>query len=274
MHLNPRKVAIAAGAVILVCLPRSSHAAPSDKDKAACIAAFDEGQRSKSDHHLKLAQTQLLACTKEICPPVLRADCAEVLRAVQGAVPSIVLAADDAGRDITDVKVSNGSETLAPSLDGKAIELDPGTYELKFERASGKSVSVPLVLREGEKNRTVRVSFGEKKPFIAPLPPPVREPRSVAGYAVPGAFATIGLAGFAVAVIARLQFNNQVDELRAGCAPNCTQELRAEVSSKVVASNIGLGIGIGGLVLAAASWFIFSPGTKQPPAPTTAALTW
>jgi len=118
------KLAMAAGvAVILVA--RSASAAPSDK--AACISAFDDGQRSKSDHHLKLAQTQLLMCTKEVCPPVLRADCAEVLRSVQSAVPSIVLAADDAGHDITDVKVTNGIDTVAPSLDGKANEIDPGT---------------------------------------------------------------------------------------------------------------------------------------------------
>jgi len=135
-------------------------------------------------------------------------------------------------------------------------------------------VTIHFVLREGEKNRTVRASFGEKKAFIAPLPPPIQEPRSVAGYAVPGAFAAIGVAGFVLAAVARIQFGNQVDELRKECAPNCTQELRAEVSSKVVASNIGLGIGIGGLVFAAASWFIFTPGAKQPPAPTSAALSW
>lgn len=262
----------------LVVVPGAARAAPSSSETKECIAAFDQGQRSKTEHRLREAQSRLLACTKETCPAVLRADCAEVLRSVQSATPSIVLAADDAGKDVTDVKVtSEGGDVLATTLDAKALELDPGTYDLKFERRTGAPIVVHLVLREGEKARVVKASFNPKKP--EPAFKLVTPPRSAAGYAVPGIFVALGVAGGVVAGISRLSFNSQRDAMSApveegGCAPNCTQEERDQLSGKLVRANVALGVGIGGLVLAAATWILFSPSPKMMVSPSSAALTW
>lgn len=255
----------------LVFFSSVAHAAPtSGAETKECIAAFDEGQRLKTEHHLKDSHARLLACSKESCPSVLRADCAEVLRNVQNALPSIVLAADDGGRDVVDVKVTRGNEVLATALDAKAIELDPGTYEVTFEHGPNKPIKVQFVLREGEKNRVVKASFNPKKPEQFKL---VTPPRSAAGYAVPGIFAALGVAGFVVAGLSRLAFDGQVDDMTNTCQPNCTQQERDNLSDKLVRANIGLGIGIGGLVVAAATWFILSPSPKMV-SPTAAALTW
>lgn len=268
---------VCAGLALLFVSSTASiaFAAPTAAERKECIAAFDQGQTSKTDHHLVQAQTQLLACTKETCPAVLRADCAEVLKSVEAALPSVVLAAEDNGKDVTDVKVSNGDAPLAPSLDAKAIPLDPGTYDFKFER-NGQSVVVHFVLREGEKNREVRGIFSPPKPVVLPPPPPqlVRENRSAAGYAVPGVLAAGAVAGFVVAGLTRLEFNKDVNDFRTQCAPRCTEDSRAELSNTLVHANVALGIGIGALALAVVSWFVFTPGYEPAPAPTTAALTW
>jgi hypothetical protein len=271
-----------AAALFLVLLGGSNaaFAAPAS-DTKECIASFDQGQHSKTDHHLKLAQTQLLACTKETCPAVLRADCAEVLKSVQSALPSIVFAAEDGGKDVTDVKVFNGSDQIASSLDAKAVELDPGTYDFRFERGTNTPLTVHFVLREGEKNREVRGIFNPPKPITTTtiVVAPEREVRSTVGYVVPAAFAVLGVAGFIFAGVGKLTFNSDVNDFRApppaGCAPNCTEASRADLSSTLVRANVALGVGIGGLVLAAASWFIFTPGYKKPQQPPTSALlTW
>jgi hypothetical protein len=267
--LEVRKALVAFAFFIL---PATAAAAPPSSETKECIAAFDQGQRSKTEHHLKKAQQELLACTKETCPSVLRADCAEVLRNVQSALPSVVLAADDAGKDVTDVKVTNGAETLATTLDAKAIELDPGTYDFTFEHGDGKPVTVHFVLREGEQNRIVKASFHPKKPEPPPMKT-VTPPRSAAGYVVPGALAALGVAGFVFAGVSKLAFASQRDELGNTCAPNCTAAERDDLSGKLVRANIGLGVGIGGIVLAAAAWLVFMPSAKMA-APTTAALTW
>lgn len=270
LQVTTRSVALLV--VLLVAnAPCVAHAASPSSDTKECIAAFDQGQHLKSEHHLIDAQSPLIACTKETCPAVLRADCAEVLKSVQSAVPSIVLAAEDAGRDVTDVKVLNGDRSVASSLDGKAVELDPGTYDFRFERGTGTPVWVHFVLREGEKNRTVKASFNPRMPVTTI--PMIIPPRKTIGYVAPAGFAALGVAGVVVAGVSRLAFNSQVDDLGSSCAPNCSQEMRADLSSTLVRANVGFGVFIGGLVLAAATWIFFTP-TAQPASRTNAALTW
>jgi hypothetical protein len=261
-----RASALAVLVLASLSLTRPAVAAP---DTNACIAAFDQGQRSKTAHHLRRAQTELLVCTQESCPSVLRADCAGVLRNVELALPTIVLAADDGeGHDITDVRVKSGNDTIAEKIDGRSLDFDPGTYDFVFER-TGKpiadapsTITVHQVLREGEKNRVVRATFRRKSAPIASAPGRVEAPpaeRTLPGYLVPTGLGVLGLVGLGSALLNRLAFDSDVDEMRARCAPECTQSERADLSSTLVASNVSLGIGIGFLALAGASWFLLGP---------------
>ncbi|MBX3219147.1 MAG: hypothetical protein KF795_01430 [Labilithrix sp.] len=262
-----RAAALAVTVALGLAMPSLGRAAPAGKaDTSACIAAFDQGQRARSDRQLRRAEAELLVCTQETCPAVLRADCAGVLRSVQAAVPTIVLAADDGeGHDLTDVTVHVGAERVAEGLDGRAIELDPGTHDFRFERRGGAPVTVHVVLREGEKNRVVRASFAKAAASVTPpsLPAGDAEERAakrpMAGYLVPAGLAALGVAAFAVAGVSRLSFDSDVDDMRSRCAPECTQAERADLSSTLVTANVALGVGIGAIVLAAASWFVFEP---------------
>lgn len=235
-------------------------AAPPASTKA-CIDAFDQGQRSRTDRHLKQAQKELLVCTQESCPVVLRADCSSVLRTVEAAMPSAVFAADDGeGHDLVDVRVKLGNEVLAEKLDAKAIEFDPGTYELRFEKAGLPPQNVPYVASEGEKNRVIRVSFKPRPPSVVAIGPELPEPkRSVVGWSVPIGLGVLGVSALAVAGIGRMQFASDRDDLRATCAPDCSQAQRADLSDTVVQSNVALGLGLGLLAGAAISWFVLRP---------------
>jgi hypothetical protein len=255
---------------LALALGSTSVAHAAAPDTGACIAAFDHGQRLKTDRKLRRAQTELLVCTQETCPSVLRADCAGVLRNVQAALPTIVLAADDGeGHDITDVKVLVGSEVVAQKIDGRAIEFDPGTYDFRFERADAAPITVHHVLREGEKNRAVRASFAKKPTSLSTTTRPMPDvtERDVIGYAIPASLAGLGVIALGVAGFSRLKFDSDVDGMRSRCAPECTQSERSDLSSTLVMSNVSLGIGIGALALAVGSWFFLAP----PPATRTAA---
>ncbi|MDF2697192.1 MAG: hypothetical protein K0S65_5575 [Labilithrix sp.] len=242
-------------------------------DTNACIAAFDRGQRARSDKKLREAQTDLLVCTRESCPAVLRTDCAGVLRSVQAAVPTIVLAADDGeGHDVTEATVHAGTERVAEKLDGRAIEFDPGAYDFRFERPGGAIVTVHAVLREGEKNRVVRASFAAKMASASTAAPVATAPapaagdaarRPIVGYVLPAGLAVIGVAALAVSGVSRLSFDSQVDDMRARCAPECTQSERSDLSSTLVTANVALGVGIGAVALALGSWFLFEPGSAK-----------
>jgi hypothetical protein len=258
LEVRPR---VFAGIAIALFLAGESgaQAAP---DTNACIEAFDQGQHSRGEKKLLRAQTELLVCTQESCPAVLRADCAGVLRNVQGAIPSIVLAADDGdGHDVTDVLVRSGGSVIAEKLDGRALDFDPGTYDFRFERGPPEHPTVVTIhyqLREGEKNRVVRATFPNRKK-VARMASVETPPRSAAGYAVPIALGVAGLAALGFALFSKLQFNSDVNTDRRTCAPFCSQTERAGLSSTLVRANVSLGIGIGLAALAIPAWLYFTP---------------
>ena len=245
--------------------------APAPPTKEACVASFDRGQRAQSDRALRRALSELIVWSQESCPAVLRADCAGVLAEVHSALPSVVFAADDGnGHELTDVKVYAGTELLAAKLDGRAVSVDPGTFDLRFERVGQPALVVSRMIREGEKSRVIRVSLGA--PPSGSGEPSIAGPergadvgsgkRSAVGWVLPGALAAVGVAGLGVALFTRLGFDSRVDELRASCAPECTQTERNDLSGMVVTSNVALGVGVGALALSVATWFLTAPSSS------------
>ena len=247
--------------------PRSACADDAAPDKETCVASFDRGQREQADHKLRRAQAALIVCAQESCPNVLRADCAGVLADVRRALPSLVFVADDGhGHELLNVRVSGGGETLTERLDGRAVTLDPGTLELTFESPGFARAVLPLVIREGEKNRIVRVSLGPGAVDASGADAAGRASgpsRSTAGWVVPVALSVAGAASLVVAGVSRASFDSRVDDLRATCAPACTPAQRDDLSSTLVTSNVALGVGLGLVALGIASWFVWSPASSR-----------
>ena len=264
-------LALALAASTLAAPCRAQDAAP-PPDKEACVASFDRGQKAQSDRALRRALADLIVCAQESCPTVLRADCAGVLAEVRSALPTIVFAADDGnGRELTDVQVHAGPELLTSKLDGRAIPVDPGAIELRFESPGQPTVVTTWMVREGEKSRVIRVSLGKPttpEPATEGAGGPRRTtptpPRSTLGWVLPGSLVAVGLAGLGVALGERLSFDGHVDDLRGSCAPDCTQAQRSDLSSTLVASNVSLGVGLGALALGVVTWFLTAPAAAGP----------
>jgi hypothetical protein len=288
-RLSGNSIALAAGlAASMVAAPAFAQPAqPSaPPDKETCVASFDRGQRAQSDRALRRALGDLIVCAQESCPTVLRADCAGVLAEVRSALPTIVFAAADGnGHELTDVKVFAGAELIASKLDGRAVAVDPGAVELRFEVPGRPALVTTRMIREGEKSRVIRVSLGGAlgvagaAPTAASeaheegmpdrgAPPPAR--RSTLGWVLPTSLAGVGLAGLGVALVMRLRFDGRVDDLRGSCAPDCSRQQRSDLSGTLVASNVALGVGIGALALGVATWFLTAPPSSSPGASTRA----
>jgi hypothetical protein len=257
-----RLIAITSLTAALVMSAPASAAGPT---KDQCIQAFDAGQSARRAGHLKDAHEALVTCSQSTCPTVLRADCSDVLRQVDAAQPSVVFGAVDAkGNDLVDVSVELEGKDVATSLDGRAFIIDPGKLTFTFKRPPWDPVKVDVVIKEGEKSRVVKAKLGpEAAPPVAiqPVPPPVSEApkRDTVGYVVPGAFAALGLAAFAFGGITRLGAGSDADDAKKSCGPYCPESQRADLSGELVRANIGLGVGIGALAVAAATWFILGP---------------
>jgi hypothetical protein len=246
------------------------HAAPT---KEACIATFDAAQRSRRAGTLRRAREELLVCAQAACPSVVRADCADLLREVEVAQPTIALKAVDAkGADLVDASVTFDGVQLATTLDGRAIPVDPGKLSLVFRHASWAPVRVDVVITEGEKGRVVQAALRPPQTDVEPRATPRRP---LLAWIVPTSLGAVSMGAFAFGGYTRLRLGNHADDLRAQCAPECSQQVRDQASSDLATANVALGVGIGMLVLAATAWFVLAPRARLTSAGTQrAALAW
>jgi hypothetical protein len=229
-------------------------------DKAACVGSYEEGQKHRSEGRYGAARTELLSCARDVCPAVLRADCTQWLREVEAAQPTIVLRAEDArGRDLVDVKVTLDGKPLADRIDGRALQVDPGVHELRFEAQGMKPRDERLVIREGEKLRAVTVRFADDRQ-VSP-PPPVPPPREAAPGTSPMVFvlAGVGALGLGTFGYFAVRGTSQKSDLDA-CRPNCRREDVDDAKQSFLIGDVAL---VGGLVALGAATILYVSGRAR-----------
>lgn len=170
-------------AAVWMCATFLSFAAQAD-EKAVCLDAASKGQTLRDSHQLVEAREALRVCAREVCPAVVRSDCAGWLDAVEKVLPTVVLTAKDgAGADLVNVKVSVDGRLLVTSLDGRALPMNPGPHTFHFEAADGTSVYQQVLVPEGAQGRAVAVVLGA--PPAAPVAPVTAAPALPVGGPMP-----------------------------------------------------------------------------------------
>jgi len=250
MQVVPLRRALTLGALAAsMALGTVTRPARAD-DKAACLAAYDQAQKLRSSGKLGEAREQLASCSRNECPPLVRQDCAQWTAEVLAALPSVVFGARDAqGHDLIAVRVSVDGVVVARRLDGKPISLDPGAHEFTFE-SEGASVKQSVLIREGEKNRAITVTFGASE-----HPPGEGGRGAPAGAYVLGA---VGVVALGAAVLFDLQGTNDAHHLRDTCAPSCNQSDVDAVKTKYLVAGIALGVGV--VAFVGAAYLLLSRG--------------
>jgi len=220
-------------------------------EKAACVAASEQGQQLRDQGKLRDARDQFALCARDACPGAVRKDCLDWLAGVQASVPTIVLAAVDAEQhDLVAVRVSIDGKPAAASLDGKAMAVEVGPHTLLFEADGFAPVEVSVVAHEGEQRRLVSARFASKLApappgLAAPLPPAPAPPRRAVpvapivlgglGVVALGAWATLGILG-----------KNELSNLRDTCGVThtCAQADVDATRNKLLAADISLATGV------------------------------
>jgi hypothetical protein len=220
--------------------------------KAECVSQLDRAQSLQSARKLRDARSSYLACSAPSCPELVREDCTRSLVELDSALPTVVFSARADGHDVTDARVLLDGEAVASALDGHAVALDPGSHVVRFERTGGGVSEVRLIAREGEKNRSVSVTFMSATPPEKPKMESGRFP------VLPVILGGTGLLALGGSFYVRLNADSDADRLRSSCAPSCDQSSRDALSDKLVVANVALGVGVGALALAAATW-LFDP---------------
>lgn len=267
MHARVRIVAVVA--LVSFVAPSVGVAAGSKDDKKACIASSEKAQQLRADGKLIASRQELLVCARDVCPGVIRKDCAKWLGELEDALPSIVLGAKDGkGHDLEDVRVSIDGTQVTSSLDGKAVPIDPGPHVLLFQHAGSTDVEDKIVVREGEKNRFVTVTIhvpGDDAPDVpagGAASPAEPAPRTVptatwilggVGVAALGSFAFFGLKG-----------KSDESSLRSSCAPACSDSDVSAVHTKYVIADVSLLVSVASLGVAAYLYFSQPRETEAP----------
>jgi hypothetical protein len=235
-------------------------AARASDDIAQCVKSAEEAQSLRSAHQLRAARTRLLECAQTTCPVVVRSDCAGWLSEVDQLLPSVVIEARDAaGADLVNVRVWVDDALLTDHLDGLSVPVDPGIRQFRFESAGAPPVMQQLVIREGEKGRTISVVL-QPATALAPTPP-VAISAPTSGRASPSplayVFGGVGVAALGSFAYFGLTGRAEASDLADGCGKNkmCREDQVSPVRTKLVLADVSLGVGL--LSLGAGAYFVF-----------------
>jgi hypothetical protein len=272
-HTDSIRLARAAALGCALAVTLATVAAAADETDA-CLAASDKGQKERDDGHLLEARKQLLLCSRDVCPRLVRNDCEKWASEVQERMPTIVFGARDAhGTDLVEVGVEIDGATVTTKLDGRPIPVDPGEHRLRLLHEGDAPVEQKVVTREREKGRTIVVDFGaQPQATPAETPAPAGEEKSGppvtvwvlggVGAVALGSFAYFGLTGA-----------SDASNLRNTCAPRCSDSSVSNVRQKLLIADISLGAGVISLGVAGVL-LLMSGHHAEPPPPHDARLSF
>lgn len=234
--MNTRLVAALACALTFAP-PASAQETASPDAEGVCVASFEAAQTERQEGKLIAARGNLEACSAKTCPGPIVEKCLSWLEEVDKELPSVVIAVKDAsGADVLDVRVMRGEEELAAVLDGKPIELDPGSYRLSLIHGDAPPFEIEVVVRTGEKNKPVDAVLPARpaphdavEPAPVPVPAPDPDPGDdgEGSSLLPLAWIGFGLAG-AGAIVGGITGGLAIsrhNELEEQCpTTGCTQD--------------------------------------------------
>jgi hypothetical protein len=276
----------------------AANAAADEKD--VCVRAVEHAQVVRLDSKLLEAREGFTTCSRAVCPAAIRRDCTRWLTEVEASLPSVILQAVWVdGREARGTTVLVDGKPVATDM-GRAVALDPGEHAFRFEVAGAAPFETRNVLREGDKNRILRVTLTPLAPTLAPYqnapvtvptppewtsdaPTPLASTGSEIFRSVPpveGSAATtrrapvplvayvlggVALAGLGGLAYLGLKGTNQLDNLRSTCGHDCNPSDVNGARNQILAGDI---LGAVGLVAAGiAVWLTLA----RPELPATAA---
>ncbi len=174
-------------------------------------------------------------------------------------MPSIVLGAKTPdGRDVVDARVLVDGNLVTQKLDGKPLEIDPGSHRIRFEPASGPGAEKTWLIRQREKGRLVSVTLGSTK-VDESGEPGTRPARSVLPYVL-GGVGVVGLGMFTYFGLHGRSIQHDLDD--RGCKPSCPKDEADEMDRSYLIANISLGVGL--VALGSAGYLYFRERSAAP----------
>ncbi len=244
--------------------PSIAHA----DSKKECAQSYAAGQKAMRSGALTKARDELKVCSRDECLPLVRKDCVSWLDDVNASIPSIVIAVKGLdGSETFDVKLSINGKLVTSKLDVKAIEVDPGTLKLKFEIDGAAPIEQEVVLRQGQKNKLVEVSFAKSPPRDSDQPTPsmttgMIEPRPKRPSILPWVLGGAGLALAGGGAFFWFKSESDRTDLRDSCAPNCATGDTDDIKTGRLVGDVLMGLGV--VAVGAAVFWLITDSSSSP----------
>lgn len=208
-----------------------------------CADAAERAQTLRSQLRYGAAREQLLVCIRASCPRVVRDDCTRWLEDLTAARPTLtVVARDERGAELVDVRVLVDGVEVATRLDGRELLVDPGPRTLRVEAPGRIPAESTLVVRERHKGRVVELTL----PSTEAAAPAQTQPRGrgvgalVYATAGVGLVATAAWASFGIAGILRHGSLASGCGATSSCDPGAVDAARGLLLASDVAAGVAL----------------------------------
>jgi hypothetical protein len=233
---------------VLVVVLTAVAASAGAQTKEECGDAFDAVDPLRHAGRLREAMASASRCQSDACPAFIRSECVKAWEELRASVPTVILRArGERGGEAAVIRAAVDDHPL--SLDGRAIEIDPGNHTFTVELADGQRVARDVQVSEGVKNQVVDLIAPEAPiPTAEPVSHPTR-PVPLAAWVVAGV-AVVAYGAFGVLGVAEL---NKESDLRSTCGHECStadvSALRAAQLRADIALSIGFAATAGAAVL-------------------------
>lgn len=246
-------------AVALVVVPAEARAdAPSTS--ARCVALADEGQYVRDHGKLLEARRAFSGCAEEGCPTVVRQACHDWLEDVDRRLPTVKVTVVDARGGPRAAEVRLDGQPLAAGDASGPFPVEPGFHVFSATSPGLAPTRAEIRLEPGQKDVVVKLVLEqpkgpeERRDPNRVLPEPTEKSVPLATWILGG----VAVASGTASIVFWQDAVSRGDDLRAGCAPGCTDEEIAPVGRSLTVSHVALGVAAGSAV-AALAWYVFTP---------------
>jgi hypothetical protein len=251
--------------------------------KEACVDAHSRGQDARDQGKITLARKLFLTCAQSGCPAAVQGDCARFADDLSNLQPTVNFVARDAdGNDLPNTTVYVDGVLVATNIDGRPVEVDPGSHTVKFS-SSGKDEVVTVVIGSGEKGRVVQARFGSpatsrsststtaSRDTPKPRGPRTTHPKGSLALTITGG--VVALAGGAFAFYGRTRMPSQCALSTNECAAPPGDPVFDKAKSAAGTINLGLAAAsVGAVALTGGLVWYFAGAKTEKESPTRQAI--
>jgi hypothetical protein len=241
-------LALAAFSIVTGVL--QSAAADDGENLDACGKSYVQAQELRLDNHLLEARAELLVCARSDCADFYQKECAVWLSEVERDLPSVVVDVRDAnGVQLSTAKIQIDGRVAASSVDGKAVQLNPGPHRASALLDASQAKTVSFVVLAGEKNRRLSIVIGSKKVTDPAAPARSTIQRIHPVFWVFGGLTVLSAGVLTFAGVSALQTEDTLKE-ECGQIRKCTQDDLDRLYTYRTIADVSLG-GVGAFSIAA-----------------------